>query len=709
MNTTRRNLVKRLNLLLLAVLVPALVLSGCTGWGSPATPAPSAPAEVKAPAEAKAPSASSGPDLTAPGAFVDDPNSGRDFNLADFEAQYGVKLTEFNESPMLKEKVAKGELPPVKERLPENPVVSIPLMEIGKYGGELHWVEYTIDYDHYLRHLNQVSLLELVPEKGTARYKWLGGKIMPGVFESWDVSDDATTFTFTIRKGLKWSDGQPVTTEDIRYYIEDVLLNEELTPVVPTWLKFGGEPTKFEVVDEYTVKFTFAKPYGFFLPQLVNWAWDTMLRPSHYFKKFHTKYTDITTLLPAIEKAELTAADWARWYLTIDANLSDGEYQRRTDPYRDLPVLQPYMWESEPNQGEFIMVRNPYFYKVDPAGNQLPYIDKVSRSLVTDLQTENLKIISGETDLQGQFTRLSDYPMFAQNKDKGGYELLALPAWQDQLLIFPFNMDPADEVLGKIIREKRFRQALSLAIDREEVRKSIFLDFGTPGAFAPVAGSPWYKDEFRDAFAQYDVDRANQFLDEMGLAWDANKEFRLRPDGKRLILPIDYYDVTPPATPGGELVREFWRAIGVDAQVKQVNGQFYWQMRGANETVGTIWWANGLSPADTVFVGSYLMTPSWWDWFNSDGAQGKDPQDPEAVKLMKLYREIEAATSEEDRVRLGIEIFQNHADNVWIIGTVADAPVPFIYNKDLGNIAVAKDRSYYTISVMELSEQFYWK
>lgn len=696
---------RRLHVLLVLLLVVTTVLSACGAGAVPGEEAGPA-AGTDAAAESKAAAAPS----SAAGRFVGDPNSGRDFNLADFEAEYGVKLTEFKESPLLKEKVDAGELLAVAERLPENPVVSIPLMDIGKYGGELHWVEFTIDYDHYLRHVNQVSLLELVPEKGTARYKWLGGKIMPGVFESWNVSDDSTTFEFTIRKGLKWSDGQPVTTEDIRFYIEDVLLNEELTPVVPTWLQFANQPTQFEVVDEQTVRFTFAEPYGFFLPQMVNWAWDSMLRPAHYFKQYHKDYTEIAELMPLMEKAEFTAEeDWGRWYLSFSGNLSDGEYQRRLADFRDTPVLQPYIWESEPQQGDFIMVRNPYFYKVDPEGNQLPYIDRVSRSLVTDLEVENLKIIGGETDLQAQFTRLSDYPMFSQNKEQGGYELMALPAWQDQLLIFPFNFDPADEVLGEIIRDKRFRQALSLAVDREEVRKSIFLDFGAPSAFAPVEGSPWYQDEFVNAYAEFDLDAANALLDEMGLEWDANQEYRLRPDGERLMLPIDYYDVTPPATPGGELVREFWREIGIDAQLKQVNGQFYWQMRGANETLGTIWWANGLSPADTVFVGSFLMTPSWWDWFNSRGETGKEPQDPAAVELMKLYREIEAATSEEERVRLGIEIFENHKENVWIVGTVAGAPVPFVYNKDLGNIAVAKDREYYTISVMELSEQFYWK
>lgn len=646
---------------------------------------------------------------TAAGTYIDDPNSGRDFNLSDYAREYGASISEYNEAPMLAEMVERGELPPVEERLPDNPVVSIPLMEIGRYGGELHWVEYTIDYDHYLRHMNQVSLLELVPAKGTARYKWMGGEIMPGVFEGWTVSDDATTYTFMIRRGLKWSDGEPVTSEDIRYCIEDVLLHEELTPVIPSWLNFSGQRTRFAVVDDYTIRLTFAKPYGFFLPQMVNWAWDTMIRPAHYLKQFHKDYTRLSDLKALIEEDEFQEDEWSRWYLTIDGNRSNGEYQRRVAKYRDMPVLQPYVWEREPQQGDFIMVRNPYFYKIDPAGNQLPYIDRLSRSLVTDLEVENLKVMSGETDIQCQFLRLSDYPLFVQNKEKGGYEVMALPAWQDQLLIFPFNLDPADEVMAEIIRDKRFRQALSLALDREEFKKSIFLDFGTPSAFAPVSGSPWYKDELRDAYADHNVARANELLDEMGLKWDAKEEYRLRPDGQRLVLPIDYYDVTPPATPGGELAREFWREIGVDAQVKQVNGQYYWQLRGANETVGTIWWANGLSPADTVFVGSFLMTPSWWDWFNSRGEKGTEPQDPAAIELMELYWEIEAATSEEERVRLGIEMFENHAENVWVVGTVADAPVPFVYNKDLGNISVAKDRSYYTISVLELSEQFYWK
>ena len=690
--------------LIIVMLSLSLGLSACGGPSDAEEEAAEQPMD-----EAAAPEEEMD-DAMVMGRFIDDPHSGRDFNLADYEAEYGMTLSTFSESPMLAEMVAAGMLPPVEERLPDNPVVQIPLEDIGKYGGNLHWVEYTIDYDHYIRHLNETNLLELRPAKGTARYKWMGGEIMPGVYETWSKSDDSKTFEFTLRQGLKWSDGEAVTTEDIQFYIEDVLRNEEVTPTAPSWLNYRGQPTVFEVVDEQTVRFVFGEPNGFFLPQMVNWAWSSHLRPAHYFKQYHTGFTDIAELMPLMAKEEFTAAeDWGRWFSGIQNNVTGGSYSRRTPDYRAMPVLQPYAWDSEPQQGEFIMMRNPYFYKVDPEGNQLPYIDSISRSLVTDIEVENLKIISGETDMQGQFIRLSDYPMFSQNQEAGNYHLMALPAWQDQLLIFPFNFDPADPVLGEIIRDKRFRQALSLAVDREEVKKSIFLDFGVPSAFAPVAGSAWYKDEFRDAYAEFDLEKANTLLDDMGLEWDANNEFRLRPDGERLVLPIDYYDVTPPATPGGELIREFWVEIGVDTKVEQVNGQFYWQKRGANETVGTIWWANGLSPADAVFVSSFLMTPSWWTWYNAQGTDGTEPQDPEAVRLVELFWDLQTATTEEEQVRLGIEIFESHQENVWNIGTVASAPQPFVYNQGLGNIAVAEDREYYHISLMELSEQFYWK
>ena len=186
-----------------------------------------------------------------------------------------------------------------------------------------------------------------------------------------------------------------------------------------------------------------------------------------------------------------------------------------------------------------------------------------------------------------------------------------------------------------------------------------------------MAGSPWYKDEFRDAYAEYDVDAANALLDEMGLEWDENEEFRLRPR-RRAADPAHRLLRRDPRRRrrGGELIREFWVEIGVDAKVEQVNGQFYWQKRGANETVGTIWWANGLSPADAVFVSSFLMTPSWWTWYNAQGADGTEPQSPEAVELVELFWELQTATSDEEQVRLGIEIFENHKENVWNIGTV---------------------------------------
>jgi peptide/nickel transport system substrate-binding protein len=606
----------------------------------------------------------------------------------------------YAEAPMLAALVEAGELPPLEERLPSEPLVIEPYERIGDYGGE--WRSAMVgglDHIWMIRLMAYENLIRFTPD-------WSG--LMPGVAKSFSGNAEATEFIFELREGLRWSDGAPFTADDITFWYEDILTNEDLTPTIATWLVSGGEPLNVEKVDHYTVKFTFSTPNGLFLQNLASiLGCGPTSYPRHYLEPFHIDYAEDMDAM--IEEAG--ASDWVEVFQA--AGGVEPCFWTNTSFWQTTEIPTMHAWRLISTygggSGRVVAERNPYYYKVDPAGNHLPYIDSISRALVTDLEVENLKIIAGETDIQGQFIRLSDYPMFSQNQEAGNYHLLALPAWQDQLLIFPFNFDPADPVLGEIIRDKRFRQALSLAVDRDEVKKSIFLDFGVPSAFAPVAGSPWYKDEFRDAYAQYDVDAANALLDEMGLEWDENNEYRLRPDGERLILPIDYYDVTPPATPGGELIREFWVEIGVDTKVEQVNGQFYWQKRGANETVGTIWWANGLSPADAVFVSSFLMTPSWWTWYNAQGADGTEPQIPEAVELVELFWELQTATTNEEQVRLGIEIFENHKENVWNIGTVASAPQPFVYNQGLGNISVAEEREYYHISLMELSEQFYWK
>ena len=429
------------------------------------------------------------------------------YNMDDYVRQTGAEIT-FSESPFL---AGKG-LPPVEERLPENPVVMETWVEDGKYGGTLTWTEYTIDYDHYLRHLNAVQLMEIAPSASNHRYNFVGAEIQPSVLERWEQNAAADEFTFTIRKGLKWSDGVPVTTEDVRYAFEDNYFNEEITPNLPPWAQWGGEPVKLSIVDDQTFSLSFAKPYGLFLSELTGRAPGHFMRPAHYMKQFHTTYTDIEDIEGVMKEQGYSAEEWGKFYNSYDVpSQTAASYVPTRYPNAiEAPSLHPWNVVDEPNPSEFILERNPYFYKIDPTGKQLPYIDRGHRIFVTDLEVMTAKIVAGETDLQFQFIRLGDFPLFKSNEEKGGYRTMALPAWQDQLLIYFASLTPEDEVYAEIVQDKRFRQAVSLAIDRTEVKKSVFLDFGREAQYAPPKGSDVWEQYMDDAYMQYDYRRAQK-------------------------------------------------------------------------------------------------------------------------------------------------------------------------------------------------------
>ena len=318
------------------------------------------------------------------------------------------------------------------------------------------------------------------------------------------------------------------------------------------------------------------------------------------------------------------------------------------------------------------------------------------------------KIVAGETDLQFQFIRLGDFPLFKSNEEKGGYRTMALPAWQDQLLIYFASLTPEDEVYAEIVQDKRFRQAVSMAIDRTEVKKSVFLDFGREAQYAPPKGSDVWEQYMDDAYMQYDVDAANALLDEMGLQWDDKREYRLMPDGRRLAIPFTYYEVTPTATPGAELFPEFMKPIGIDTQIKQVDGRLYWSQNRAFEIHFADWWL----PVQYMHIygpAFFSVTAfGWHNWIATGGEAGDEP--PEDVKRLYELKEIMQSTGDAaERQAAHKEIWESQAENIWVIGTVAAAPVPFVYNANLGNIENAEDEGYYSVVVGDAAEQWFWK
>lgn len=631
----------------------------------------------------------------------------RSFNLPDYERITGLSVPSLSQAPFFDSLVSVGALPPVEARLPANPLVVVPWETLGSYGGEFRYASVSMLGDIYLRHFNEVRLLELRPEpQSTPISKWILGTVEPGVFEHWEQNDDATLFTFRIRDGLRWSDGVEVTSEDVRFCIEEVVLDTDLYPVPQDWSRWGGQPVDIEIVDARTFTLKFASSYGLFIPRLVMWRWSWLLLPSHYLKQFHRDYVLPAVLGLLIEEAGFASDEWPIYYQKmVGRGWGVSQFVPGVVPnVESYPTLDPWLHVHQPNPGDFVLDRNPYYYKIDPAGRQLPYIDRLRKMFVQNPQVVILKIIAGETDFQRDLA-LSELPLLKQNEGSGNYHTAMLPDPQDYRLIFPFNLSPADPVLKEIVQDVRFRQALSLALNRAEIQDVLFLGLGRPAQLAPLPGAPWHEPDFATAYAEFDPERANRLLDDMELVWDDDREFRIRSDGEKLVMRLDVSVDQAEWVAGAELAREYWRGIGVDLIVKPT--QQFWNLLESNQNQVTAWHANGATPIDDVFISANVMTHLWQQWYLSSGQQGEEP--PAWMKgVYENQVTFFSTPSDAERIRAGKEIFRTLSQKLWAIGVVAETPVPIIYSKDLRNIGIAEQRDIHATVVADAADQWYF-
>lgn len=599
--------------------------------------------------------------------------------LQEYEKATGKSIKNFQEAPMLREKVARGELPPVEERLPEQPYVVVPRERIGRYGGTLHVITRYTTVPVGAGFVQDVL-------NGFVEPNPAGDKLLPHFATEIEVSEDKTTYTIHLREGAKWSDGVPFTADDIMFWYEDILLNKELTPAISSVWKAGGEVVKVRKLDDYTVQFKFAKPQ----PEFLGWPFSKatqhfrMLKPKHYFKQFHPKYTPMEEL-----KKKVKEAGFDKWY---DFFWAKAEEYCGLSAVPGTPVLTPYM-PVEATASRRVFVRNPYYWKVDTEGNQLPYIDKIVEEIVTDPEVAQGKIISGEVDFNGFLTTTKNYPMYKKNEQKGGYRTILWDSGKASEVIFFFNLTHQDPVLRQIFRDVRFRRAMSLAINRQEIND--FLYFGKAKIMQyTVVASKYFEPEFANAYVEYNPEKAKALLDEMGLVDTDGDGWRERPDGKKLTFTIEFTSAEDPLkTDTVELVANYWRAVGVDVKVKEISGELF-DTRGSGNSLDCSIWHGGfgdlgilfpeLHPG-TDFPGPIHVWPRFKDYyFRGEKIQQSIPK--EVRKLFEVTEKVLTTPDEEERVRLGKEILRLHAENLWIIGTVGFAPHPIVVDKDLHNV-----------------------
>ncbi|WP_421726046.1 ABC transporter substrate-binding protein [Bauldia sp.] len=518
---------------------------------------------------------------------------------------FAQQCTTYNEAPELAAQVAAGTLPPLAERLPANPLVVTPFEQPGVYGGEM------VDTTNGSR-LSEFRHFGYEP---LVRWAVDGSGIVPNIAESWTISDDATTYTFTLREGMKWSDGEPFTADDIVFWWERVETNTDINPAPRGLYVVDGEPAAVRAIDDHTVEFSWSKPNGVFLLDLAGPYGQRVVQfAEHYVSKFDK---DANPDGVAEMMAEAGADDYGRWWHErVGTYASQAEFN---DPER--PQIHAHI-PTEPFVGNerFTFVRNPYYFKVDTACNQLPYIDARTWVIAADPEVQLAKSLSGEIDISRvNISTPNNRAVFFDNTERGDYRLVPANSSDMNVAFFMFPMSHPDSVKASIYQNKDFRIGLSHAINRQEIIDVVYLGQGEPFQVAPRPGSPYYDEEMAKQYTAYDPALANEYLDKVLPEKDA-EGFRLRPDGERFQIVVSTnQDFKPDWVDMMQLIERYWEEVGLDIVVDVVSDELHQARRSAPDADIALWLAeNGAGQlpliSRMVFMGGPGHLGNWSAW-----------------------------------------------------------------------------------------------
>lgn len=597
---------------------------------------------------------------------------------------FGISATHsfaasYVETPTLEHRVSTGDLPPVEERLPENPsVVELGQPdgvgeEYGTHGGVMRMI------------MSRAKDIRMMVVYGYARLVGYNKEfdLEPDILEKADVKD-GRIFTLQLRKGHKWSDGHPFTSEDFRFFWEDVALHKKLSKSGPHrifWI--NGKLPKFEVLGAYTVRYTWQDPNPFFLPSLAKARPVFIYRPAHYLKQFHAGYVNKGKL-----KALVKAANKRNWRSLFAGK---ARLYRNTNP--DLPSLQPwYVTNSMPSE-RFIFTRNPYFHRVDKNGRQLPYINNVVLSIA------NKKLIpaksgAGEADLQARNLFFNNYTFLKQGEKRNKFKVrLWSSARGSQMALFP-NLNAKDPVWRELLRKVDFRRALSLGIDRDEINQVIYFGLARAGNNTVLPESKLYKEVYSTKWASFNLKKANKLLDGLGLTKRNSNGIRLMKDGRPLDVIVETSGEETEQSDVLELIQDSWRKIGVKLYTKPLQREVFRRRVISGSSIMSVWFGleNGVPTADSSpeelapTRQLQLQWPKWGQYFNTSGKGGELPEIESVKELASLNASWRQSIKKDERAKIWHRMLSIHADNVFSIGLISSVPQPVIISDSLHNV-----------------------
>jgi len=574
-------------------------------------------------------------------------------------------ITTFSQSPYLDER----DLPPVEERLPDDPVVIHPYESIGKYGGT---ARITI-WDNW-QFFNTEHAVTISADMRN---------VLPNLAESFDVSEDGRVTTVRLRPGIKWSDGVPLTAADFEFRFNHVWLDPEMSPIVYRLVQ-GCE---FVKLDELTFQYVFPEPNPLFINYFAQIG-SAFADPMHFFKDYHPAFRDREELDALVE-----AEGFVTW-MSLYGSLRDWGNEDAVK----VPTLRAYR-VTHRTPTKMRLERNPYYFKIDPAGNQLPYIDAIDAIiLLENSQMITFQAATGQLDFAAFTLKTQDIPLLKLGEAKG---VNRVHIWRrlhisDVALQANYNHDdPKFRALVWGTRERRFMRALSHAIDRDQMNKAIYFGRGIPSQVTAHPTSRWYEERWAQAHIRYDPDYARQLLDELGLRDVDGDGLREYPDGSKLTITFEYLDFETPKTITMELVRDYWREVGVDVRLKSVERSLQSERAQANKMQMTLWHADKVTDILFPVVPDWFyphragwelsMWNHWARYYQSGGELGEEP--PPLIRELQYWGdELRTATTEQRRTEAARKLLQAQADNLWTIGTVGQAPHPVVTSKRLKNV-----------------------
>ena len=580
------------------------------------------------------------------------------------------------EPPVLDANVKSGILPPLAERLPAEPLV-VPMngngLSPGRYGGALNFL------------MAKPKDVRMMTVYGYARLAGYNEnlEIVSDILERIEVRGNRE-FTIHLRKGHRWSDGHPFTAEDFRYYWEDVANDKDLAPFgLPSKLLVNGEAPQFEIIDETTVRYIWPQPNPYFMPALAGPSPLYIYRPAHYLKRFHPRYADADELERRAKAGG--KRNWASMH-----HSKDRQY-RFDNP--DLPTLQPWRLTTPPPTERFVFKRNPYYHRVDAKGRQLPYIDEVIMQIAAN-KIIPVKTGSGESDLQARYLRFDHYTFLKESEKRNDF---TVRLWRTvtgaQLALYP-NLNVKDPVWNKLLRDARFRRALSLAIDRHEINQVVYFGLARESNNTILPKSPLFRESYQRTSASFDLNRANAILDAIGLDQRDEDGIRLLPDGRLIQIIVETAGESTEESDVLELISDSWKDVGIKLFTRPSQREVFRKRIFSGQTVMSVWTGitNGvptarMSPEEFVPSNQHqLQWPKWGQFVETNGRSG-EPADLEVAKeLIRLNEAWRRASEPVEQQRIWHRILEIHADQIFTIGIVNGTLQPVVVNNRLRNV-----------------------